>query len=376
MDFDELRRSIAGLDAMTYLNTGWAGPSPERVLARMRETALEESRVGPASPEGIALAERIGAEAAAAAARLLHAAPRDVLLTHGTTEGMNVVLHGLAWEPGDVLVTSDLEHAAVEAPAALLEQSLGVTVHRVTLSPQASTGESLDAFRGAITARTRLVAISHIMNTCGLALPAAAIVRAAHDAGAMVLFDGAQSGGHIPLDMAELDADFYAISGQKWLLGPSGTGALYVRRDRHDLLSPLLAESGAERSTRLGPLALTSQSTVLQAGFAEAVQLHQELGPERAEAHIRALAARLSDGLSEVGGVAVTGPTDPAASSGLTAFSAEGWTPTAMADALWERFRIAARAVPYPEGVRFSTAAFNDERDVDRALEAVRKLAG
>ena len=376
MDFDDLRRSIAGLDAMTYLNTGWAGPSPERVLARMREVAAEESSVGPASPDGLALARRIAEEATAAAARLLGADAQDVVLTHGTTEGMNVVLHGLAWEPGDELLTSDLEHPALEEPAALLTDRHGVQVRRVRLSPKASADEALDAVASAITPRTRLVALSHIMFTCGLRLPAAPIAHAAHEAGAMVLFDGAQSGGHVPLDVAEIDADFYTVSGQKWLLGPSSTGALYVRRDRHELLKPMVQAPGVGFATGIEALRLASGSAPLQAGFAEAVRVYEELGSDQAEARIRELAARLRDGLPTVRGTAVTGPEDAEAACGLTAITVEGWSPADLADALWERHRVAARTVGHPEGVRFSTAAFNDEGDVDRALEAVAELAG
>ncbi|MCH7608240.1 MAG: aminotransferase class V-fold PLP-dependent enzyme [Chloroflexi bacterium] len=375
MNFDELRASIVGLDTMTYLNTGWGGPSPERVLARMRETALEESRVGPASPDGLALARRIAEEATAAAARLLGADPQDVVLTHGTTEGVNVVLHGLAWEPGDELLTSDLEHPALDAPASLIAERHGVQVRRVRLSPKASADEALDAVASAITPRTRLVALSHVMYTCGLRLPAASIARAAHEAGALLLLDGAQSGGHVRLDVAEMDADFYTVSGQKWLLGPSSTGALYVRRDRHELLAPLLHAPGVGFATGLAALSLASGSAQLQAGFAEAVRVYEELGPERAEARINELAARLREGFSLIRGAAVTGPDDPEAACGLTAIALDGWTPADLADALWERHRVAARTVGHPEGVRFSTAAFNDEGDVDRALEAVRTLA-
>ena len=375
MDFDELRRSIAGLEKATYLNTGWAGPSPDRVLARMKEAAEEERDAGPASPAGLALTHRISGEATAAAARLLHADPQDVTLTHGTTEGINIVLHGLAWEPGDELVTCDLEHPGLEAPTALVEQR-GVTVRRVAISPKASAAEALESIRQALGPRTKLVALSHIMYTCGLRLPAADVARAAHDAGAMVLFDGAQTAGHVRLHMAEIDADFYAVSGQKWLLGPAGTGALYVRRDRHGLLTPLLTAPGVGHVTGLDALALTSHSAVLQAGFAEAVRAYEELGPERAEGRIFELAARLRDGLSALPGIAITGPEDPTTACGLTAVSADGWTPADLADALWERFSIAARTTVYPAGVRFSTAAFNNESDVDRVLETLRELVG
>ncbi len=375
MDFEDLRRSIPGLDAMTYLNTGWAGPSPERVLARMREAALEESRAGPASPEGLALTKRTAEEATAAAAGLLRAAPEDVVLTHGTTEGVNIVLHGLAWEPGDELLTCDLEHPALQAPVALLEQRRGVTARSVALPPKASPAEALDVIGSAMTRRTKLVALSHIMFTCGLRLPAAEVAKAAHDAGAMLLLDGAQTGGQVLLDMAEIDADFYAISGQKWLLGPTGTGALYVRSDRHELLAPLLQAPGVGHQTGLAALTLASDSAVLHAGFAEAVRVHSELGPDRVEARVIELAARLRQGLSAIESVEMIGPDDPASSCGLTSIAVAGRTPEALAGALWERYRIAARSVRHPAGVRFSTAAFNNEGDVDRAVEGVAELA-
>lgn len=121
---------------------------------------------------------------------------------------------------------------------------------------------------------------------------------------------------------------------------------------------------------------LTSQSTVVRAGFAEAVALNLELGPQRVEAAARALGDRLRAGFAELPHVTFNGPTHEPGTTGLTAISAEGWEPPALAAALWERHRIAARAVVYPPGVRFSTAPFNDECDVDRAVEAMAELAG
>ncbi len=114
------------MSAMTYLNSGWAGPSPAAVVERMREAALAESAGGPAGPEGQAYASGIGVEAKAAAASLFSVDADDVLLTHGTTEGVNIVLHGLVWEPGDVLLTSDLEHPGIRTPSAILAQRRGV----------------------------------------------------------------------------------------------------------------------------------------------------------------------------------------------------------------------------------------------------------
>ena len=117
MDFVTLRNDIAATRSMTYLNTGWAGPAPGRVLRRMAEAVEAESSLGPAGPDGRDFARRTSAEATIAAARLLGAEENEVLITHGTTEGVNIVLHGLPWEPGDELVTADLEHPALSVPA-------------------------------------------------------------------------------------------------------------------------------------------------------------------------------------------------------------------------------------------------------------------
>jgi L-cysteine/cystine lyase len=246
MDFSELRASIPATSSMTYLNTGWAGPSPARVIERMRATAERESALGPASPDGLAYGREIEGEAKDGVGKLLNVSPDDVLLTHGTTEGVNVVLHGLAWEPADALVISDLEHPGLKAPSAVVEEQRGAAIARAIVPPNASVDEALTAVKNAITPSTKLVAISHVMFTTGLRLPANEIVRMAHDAGALVLFDGAQTGGHIALDLTAMGVDFYTISGQKWLMGPQGSGALYVHPARASSLTPLFTRDGLD----------------------------------------------------------------------------------------------------------------------------------
>jgi hypothetical protein len=150
---------------MTYLNAGWAGPSPATVIERMREAADKESAGGPAGPEGVS--------------------PEDILLTHGTSEGVNIAIGGLAWEPGDTLLISSLEHPGIKTPSALLGDRRGVNIRTVNLSPYASADECLSAFRAALSGSVKLVTLSHVMYTCGLRIPAKEIVDAAHDAGAL-----------------------------------------------------------------------------------------------------------------------------------------------------------------------------------------------
>jgi len=375
MDFPTLRAGTEAARSMTYLNAGWAGPSPQRVLDRMREAAGRESEGGPAGPDGQAYAHAIEAEAKQSAARMLHVSPDDLLLTHGTTEGVNIVIGGLAWEPGDTLLTCDLEHPGIRTPATLTGQRLGVTINTLAIAPNASEDECLTTMRAALNRGVKLVALSHVTFTTGLRLPAKQIVALAHAAGAYVLFDGAQTPGHIALDLAAMGIDFYACSGQKWLMGPTGSGAFYAKREHRDLLTAHFSAPGLDFREGFGVYSLTSQGVVARAGYAEAVAIHNELGSDAVEVHNLALATHLREGLASLPGVTINGPTSGPTASAITAISVDGWNPPSFSEALWERHRVVTRHVPNPPGLRLCTAAFNDESDVDRALDAVRDVA-
>src|SRR3990172_7404113 len=131
MTFAELRDSIRATRDIIYLNTGFTGPSPSPVVERIHEVLQQEAAVGGASPEGLQLARAISREAQEAVAGLLNVDAADVLITHGTTEGLHVVIYGMSWKPGDELVTCDLEHPALATPASVLEQRFGVIARRV-----------------------------------------------------------------------------------------------------------------------------------------------------------------------------------------------------------------------------------------------------
>ena len=378
MDFSELRDSIALTSTMTYLNTGWAGPSPEPVLERMRAALEEEAALGPASPQGLAVGRTLAVEAVAGAAKMLGAGEDEVALTHGTTEGVNMVLHGLPWQAGDELVTADLEHPALASTTKVVAERYGVVVREVEIPPQASADEMVSRITAALTPRTRLVALSHIQFTCGLRMPLEPIATATHAAGALLLVDGAQTGGQITLDMPSLGADFYAISGQKWLFGATGTGALFIRRESREGLRPMftahdLDAGGRRAGARL--YELTTNGAGLVAGFAEGLRIHLELGPERIEARVRELSGRLRAALEGAPGVELTSPSDPDTSSGLVSVAIEGMAPEDLTSALWDNHRIVARTVANPPGVRMSTAPFNTHEEMDLTAAAVHEIA-
>lgn len=220
MDVAALRAQFPVLERVAYLNTGSVGPlanaAADAAAADLR-LQLEQGRGGRAHFEHAqALADRLRARVA----RLLGCDPWEVALTGATTDGVNAVLSGLEFKPGDEIVTSDEEHPGLLAPLAAARERRGVEIRVV---PFDTVAESAGP-------RTRLIACSHVSWISGRIVDVEGLAAAP----APVLLDGAQGLGAVPVDVRELGCEYYAASGQKWLCGPVGSGYLYVRENAID----------------------------------------------------------------------------------------------------------------------------------------------
>ena len=379
MDVQQLRDCLPVTSELVYMNTGWAGPTPVPVLQRISETLEREAQIGPASAAGLAFTKGVTGEARVAIANLLGAQAEDVCITHSTTEGVNVVLHAMEWKPGDELLICDLEHPALAVPSGVLAERYGVKVVQPHIGPQAGQGKILEAVVSALTPKTRLVALSHIQFTCGLLMPVREIAQAARERGVPFLVDGAQSVGQLEVDVEEMGCDFYTVSGQKWLMGPVGTGALYVRGDYRERLEPLfttnaIADDRGQGRSPLARFAVASQSPGLVAGFTEAVRIAAEAGMARIETHVMGTANLLREAVASIPGATLLSPETSESACGLVAVDLEGWSPgDAVAD-LQERSGIVARVVHNPDGVRFSTAYFNTAQEVEQVAAALERM--
>ncbi|MDX6511240.1 MAG: L-cysteine/cystine lyase [Gaiellaceae bacterium] len=218
MTFEEARSLFPVLERYAYLNAGTNGPlsrGTAAAVAAQERIAAEEGRAGkPYFEAMLALRERVRTLVAAEIA----AAPEHVALTSSTTAGCNIVLSGLDLGPDDEVVTTDAEHPGLLAP-------LHVSGARVVPAPVTGrhAEEAFELIRAAVTPRTRLIALSHVLWSTGHVIPVHELKEAT---GLPMLVDGAQSVGAIPVEMGALD--YYTVSGQKWLCGPDPLGALYV----------------------------------------------------------------------------------------------------------------------------------------------------
>jgi len=347
------------------------------VIEAMR--AADDLCSGPVYLEGIGLFARqaeMADRAREAAARLIGSAPDDVALTQNTTNGMNLGVASVDWQVGGEVVSVTTEHPGCLAPLHSAAKRYGV---RVSLVPAPVTAEKVER---AMNPRTRLVALSHVDWTSGEVLPLEEICALAREHDVPTLIDGAQSVGNITVDVPSTGADMYAFTGHKWVLGPEGMGALYVRPGC-DLPSPNVgflslpdpsafdAGGGYELRADARRFEASTVSPALAAGFATAAEAAHERGEAGLEG-IRYRAGLLMDLISQIARVTVRSPRP--ARSGLVSFEVEGVAAKEAAERLLDK-RFVVRSLPEPNSyVRASTHLFNTEEEIEGLANAVSRL--
>ncbi len=369
-----------------YLNTGWSGPSSTAVVEAMQRRLEREAYDGPTSPDVREEKANIVRGVRERAARLIGADLDEVALTYTTSEGMNTALCGLGLGPGDEVVICNLEHNAVMVPSYYARLREGFAVNVVRLPSSNETAVSiLDTFAAAMTPKTKLLVLSHVSWNRGTRLPMREICEMAHARGALVCVDAAQSAGHIAFDVGALGCDILAMPGHKWLLGPDGAAFLYVRQDLIERLQPLAVVHGANRhydyhgnfeyaNDSIHKFELTTHSGPVLAGLTVALDAALDTGATAIEAHCVGLGDRFVAGLQAIDGVRITTPLDVSVRSGIVTFSLGEHNPHRVAAALWAMDGIVMR-VCNDARLRACFAAYTDDSDVSRALEAIETIA-
>lgn len=379
-----VRAALPALGAGIYLNTGSVGPLPAETAKAMDDLEAWELTTGRAHPDDFAETLARMDEARAAVAAILTADVGSVALTHSTTDGMNLAAWSLDWRPGDRVVTTRHEHAGGLGPLVNLRDRFGVELVLVEPDPHGDDERTLAAFDEAIRPGTRLVAVSHVLWTTGAALPVAGIAELAHARGALVVVDGAQSAGAIPVDVGALGVDLYAVAAQKWLLGPEGMGALYCAPSALERLRPPFGGWFSYERIELDGTAVphrdarrfeaTSFHRPSVVGMARSCGwLSMYVGLEWIHRRGSALARRAADRLAAIPNVELLTPRDRMAT--LVTFRIGGWTGEAALAELGSRVFAIARAVPGHDAVRISVGFFTTDEEIERLAGAVELLA-
>jgi cysteine desulfurase / selenocysteine lyase len=316
----------------------------------------------------------------------------EIIFTRGTTEGLNLVAQavGRTLRPGDEILVTEMEHHSNLIPWQMLCRDRGTVLRAVPVIEGAYL--DMTAFDRLLSSRTRVVAVAHVSNVLGTINPVVEIARKARAAGALLVLDGAQAAPHMALDVPATGADFYAFSGHK-MLGPTGIGVLYGRREILERLEPAWGGGEMIKEVWIDHAQWNDLPWRFEPGtppIAGAIGLHaaieylQKLGMERVQAHERALTAQCLDALARIPGVSLYGPPNPELKGAVVAFNVDGIHPHDGA-ALLDQKGIAVRAghhcaqplmkrLGIVGTLRASFSVYNTAADVERLAEAVAAL--
>lgn len=376
----QIRDQLPAATKYIFLNTGTAGPLPLPVQQAMAEAEQRDLTEGRASQEGFRQLAQDMEQTRRLLGLLLGAHPEELALTHHTTEGINIVLWGLNLQPGDEIVTTNLEHSGILVPLAQICRRRNITVRIADLG-HGQTDRVLDAFEKALTSRTRLLALSHVSYSTGALLPLQKIVELAHHHRVPVLVDGAQAAGAIPLNLSRMKVDFYAFPGQKWLCGPEGTGGLYIRQERlaeleptfvgyrsmpqYDFHSPYGLPAAGARRFEVGTLYRPGIAGLLAAirWFTETV------GADWAYSRIQSVLQYARRKLAEIPGIECVTPENDA---GLLTFHVQGVSAAGFVSYAAQH-GVILRSIPDNGALRISCGYFNTEEEIDRLAALLKR---
>jgi len=394
-DFPILARQIHG-QPLVYLDSAASSQKPRQVLEAMQRYYEHSHANVHRSIHTLGEEATELYEAARDAARGFIGARfrEEVIFTRGTTEGINVVARAVAGtlRQGDEIVVTEMEHHSNLIPWQMVCRERGAVLKAVPVTDAGFL--DMEAFARLLSPRTRLVAVAHVSNVLGTINPVADLVRKSREAGALVLLDGAQAAPHLALDVAALGCDFYVFSGHK-MLGPTGIGVLYGRRETLEGLEPGLGGSEMIKEVWIDHAQWNDLPWRFEPGtppIAEAIGLHaaveylEKLGMARVEAHERELCRLTLEALETIPGVTLYGPRNPELKGAVVAFNVEGIHPHDGAALLDER-GIAVRAghhcaqplmkrLGIVGTLRASFSVYNTSAEVLRLAEAVEGLRG
>jgi len=364
---------------ITYLNNGTMGVSPYSVIDAVYQKSVSINSKGQYGGGDY--------EAMAALAKFVGADSDEIAFTHNVTEGNNIVAQGLPFQRGDEVIMTTHEHVGGALPWLNRAKHDGIIIKVINLG--ATGADTIANIEKAITKRTKAFALPHIPCTIGQVLPAKEIAALAKSKGIYSFFDGAHGPGMLNLNLHEIDCDFYSSCCHKWMLGPKGTGFLFIKKEKLEVLKPIMvgaySDSGWDmlsnppKITGYSPSAhrfyYGTQSAELYEGIQAAIMFHETIGKQVIEDRIKYLTSYLRNKLKALGeNVEMVTPEEPASRAAVTAFRLKNMTMQKFQEsANLENFTI--RTVPENNVncIRISTHVYNQISEIDRFVDLVRK---
>ncbi|MEE8487936.1 MAG: aminotransferase class V-fold PLP-dependent enzyme, partial [Gemmatimonadota bacterium] len=359
--------------SLVNLNNGGVSPSPAYVPEAMKRH-LAYSNEAPAytmwrilEPQREAVRQRM--------AREWDCDPEEIALTRNASEGLQICQLGFDLKPGDEVLTTTQDYGRMITTFQQRERREGIVLKQFRIPvPAEDPAEVVRRFEAAITPRTKLILVCHMINLTGQILPVREVTALGRSRGIPVIVDGAHALAHFDFTLGELDVDYYATSLHKWLFAPHGTGLLYVRRDKIDGLWPMqaAAESMSDNIRKFEEIGTHPAANYLAIG--EALTFHQAIGGRRKTERLVYLRDTWARQLLEDDRVRLHTSLEPGFACGIANVQIEGLDPAALGNWLWQHHRIIVTPIGHEEcpGLRVSPSVYTTLEELERFVDAVR----
>ena len=373
VDWEKIQSQFLIPPELTILNAANLCPSPAHVLETVTNYTrrLDSKPVPSYRAEMIAVKERTRHELA----KYLRVTPDEILITRNTSESNNWVSNGLDLKEGDEVVIFSDNHPSNNEAWKERGKRFGFKVIEVhPLNPHPGFEYYIEAFKKALTSRTRVLAFTHLSNPVGDLFPAKELCIMARERGVISLIDGAQSFGLLDVDLSNIKPDFYSGSAHKWPCGPKETGVLFVNKSIQEHFWPSIysAYKGSEglAQTHEG---LGQRDTPAIYAFGKQIEFLRKIGQNKIEKRSGDLATKIIAGLQNIQGVSVYTSNKRPLRSAVVTFRPANLDPSKVVKALENDGIVAANLVGDGwAGVRFSPHFYNSDRDIKRAIDAIK----
>ncbi len=360
-------------EGLTYLNTGTLGPCRRETIEESLKMWKELESLPPKF-YGKFGADVLAEKTRNLAARFLGCTLDEILITNSTTSGMNAIAQGLRLKAGDRILTTNQEHGGGLLCWNYFAKYYSVIIDKINIPPDENDAALiLKRVKDNLRKKTKLISVSHIFSSTGLRMPIAEISSLARSNGTLCIVDGAQAAGAIEVNVKKLGCHAYATSGHKWLMGPKGTGLLYLSKDVQDIIRPMQFEESY--NTYNDGNGVVNLACIL--GLGKAIEYLESIGLNKIEEHNLVLRNRLYGSLIDLKNVTILSPEkDSLASPMLTLLLSDRFESTSFVKMLLDKYKISIRPTHKEfgfNGIRFSVHIFNTEKEIDFASEVMHK---
>lgn len=311
-------------------------------------------------------------------ASIFSVSEEEIALIHNTTEGMNLIASSMNLKPGDEIISADHEHSSALNPWKYWQESKGVKIVIPTLPilPK-SVEEIVEIYRKAITPKTKVISICHVVNTNGMILPIKEVSKMAHEKGILVAVDGAQATGMFTIDLKDVDCDFYTVSAHKWLFSPKGVGIFYAKQESQKYLKPLIVARGYEDTSirRLENYNTRNLPEVL--GLGASLDYRNAIGAQKIEERTFELKHYFRDKINATEKLVLKTPELDSLSAGIQVVEVLGKDVKEVKDQLFDDYGIDSRPMSKfgLNAVRLSFAIFITKKQIDSLVNALETIA-